>query len=187
MFGNDTSRFFKGRMPFPATESGDWRQHKLLTPTSGLASSFLHLPPAYWRTVHCSLYASMLSDFNNQYRINNKQLQIINKTKSYWHLRNSLQVWSSRKTITIFWQLTASSRLAHFSSQKTLQTTHRFILVLKWNYRNDFASIEWQFISIVCCVTMQCFHLQQWTTQSLVSDFAPELPLVKSLSANTAR
>ena len=38
------------------TVSKHWRIHKALTPTNGLASSFLHPPPDFWQQGHCYLY-----------------------------------------------------------------------------------------------------------------------------------
>jgi len=38
-----------------------WREHKVMTVTSGLALSFLHLQPGFWWKGHCCLYAFSLT------------------------------------------------------------------------------------------------------------------------------
>jgi len=51
------TQFLTGQMSFLLpNHQCYWREYKALTPTSGLASSFLHLQSASWWEGHCSLY-----------------------------------------------------------------------------------------------------------------------------------
>jgi len=54
--------YFYGMDAVPVTQPivlKHWKKHKALTPTSGLASTFLHPPPDSWWKGHCSVYASL--------------------------------------------------------------------------------------------------------------------------------
>ena len=72
-----------------ASVSKNWRQHKALTLTSGLASSFLHLPQDYWQKGTDSFTPSFQQKYQrqptSQYVTKMKYIQKLTTTQANWH------------------------------------------------------------------------------------------------------